>query len=283
MSAPRVDRPSGGRVSRSWDVFRGLVVAEFQDSRDLTLFGVLKWVLEPLSYMLVYFVLVASILGKDRGYAFPLFLLSALVPWRYFTGVMQDSMGLVNRFSSVIVNVGVPKAVLPLVVMTTELTNMLVALLLFVPMVLIYHVDMWPSVLWVPVIVANLVLLTVGPAYLLTVFGLYFADFRGVVQNLIRAGFFLSTALIPLNKIPGDTLPRLIKANPFSGIFDSFRAVFGVYNVRAPAGCDTCPPQLVGHAPKPVDLIYPAVVGVVLLLFGLAVYRWRANRIPKEV
>lgn len=267
----------GRQARRRWSVFRGLVVAELQDSRDLTALGMLKWLLEPLSYMFVYFVLVASILGKNRGYAFPLFLLSALVPWRYFTGVMQSSMGLVGRFSSVIVNVGVPKGVLPLVVMATEAANMLVALLLFAPMLAIYGVDVWPEVLWLPVIVANLVLLTAGPAYLMTMFGLYFPDFRGVALNLVRAGFFLSTALIPLSKVPGDALPRLIRANPFSGIFDSFRAVFGVFLTNREPG------ELVGHAPRPYDLIYPAVVGVVLLVAGVAVYRWRESRIAKEV
>jgi lipopolysaccharide transport system permease protein/teichoic acid transport system permease protein len=276
VSAEKLARPATGRFRRGWNVFRALVVAEFQDSRDLTVIGSIKWLLEPLSYMFVYFVLVASILGRSRGYAFPLFLLSALVPWRFFTGVMQGSMGLVNRFSSVIVNVGVPLAVLPPVVMATELTNMLIALVLFAPMVLIYSVDAWPSVLWLPVIVADLVLLTAGPAYLMTVFGLYFPDFRGVAQNLIRAGFFLSTALIPLSRVPGDLLPKLIKANPFSGIFDSFRAVFGVANVNREG-------ELVGHAPKPVDLLYPALVGVVLLVAGMLLYRARSSRIPKEV
>jgi ABC-type polysaccharide/polyol phosphate export permease len=275
-----VRRPRRG-IRLTLGVSRGLVIAEFQDSRDLTVVGILKWVLEPLSYMIVYFVLLTSLLGQHRGYAFPLVLLSALVPWRYFTGVTQSSMGLVDRFSSVIVNVGIPTGVLPLVVMATEAANLLLALLLFVPMVVIYHVDMWPSVLWVPVVVANLLLLTAGPAYLMSVFGLYLPDLRGVVQNLIRAGFFVSTALIPLSAVPGNVLPRVIQANPFSGIFDSFRAVFGVDAV--PHGCTNCRVHLVGHAPQAADLLYPAVVGVVLLVVGVIAYRWRSDRIPKEV
>ncbi len=251
-------------------MFRALFTAELRSSRDFTLTGVLKWMIEPISYMFIYFVLVASVLARGRaGAAYPMFLLCALVPWRFFTGAVNGSMGLLTRFSSVLTGVPTPKPVLPLVLVATEAANMVVALVLFVPMVLIYDVDVWPSILWLPLILAILVLLTTGPTYLATVFGLYFPDFRGVAQNLIRAGFFVSTALVPISLVPGQRLKLLVTANPMSSVFDSFRTAFGLIRTRT--------------SPELFDLIYPVLVGGLLLVIGLGLYFWRDRHFPKEV
>jgi len=260
------------RLARGWEVFRALTVADLRTTKDFTITGVLKWMLEPISYMFVYFVLVATFLKRPTAeQAFPLFLLCALVPWRFFTGAFVGSMYLLPRFSFVISNTATPTLALPLVAVATEAVNMLIALLLFVPMVAYYGIDVWPAVLWLPVLLGILIVLAIGPAYLGTVFGLYFPDYRGVVQNLVRAGFFISSALITLDFLrrqapEAHELRLLIRANPFTGVFDSFRSVF-----------------LTGTRPLPLDLAIPAGAGLLLLVIGLVVYRRRQREFPKEV
>jgi ABC-type polysaccharide/polyol phosphate export permease len=244
-------------------------MAELRSAKDLTVLGMLKWMVEPVVFMLVYLILLAAVLGRP-SFAYPLFLMCALVPFRFFTGSVSGSMVLLNRFSSALTGVPTPRRVLPLVLLATEAVNLVVSLVVFVPLVMIYDVDVWPSILWLPVVLSILVVLTAGPTYLATVFGLYFPDFRGVAQSLIRAGFFLSTALVPIGEFPreADQLRLLVQANPLSSVFDSLRVVFGMVERTSPA---------------PINLIYPFLVGVLLLAVGLAVYRWRERQFPKEV
>ena len=245
-----------------------LLRAELRTRREFTVTGAVKWMVEPLSYMVIYFVLVASVLRSGQGPVYPLFLLCALVPFQFFNGSVSGAMALLNRFSNVLAGMPTPKAILPLVLIASQAANLLVALVLFVPMVLIYRTDVWPSVLWLPVVLVILVLLTAGPTYLATVFGLYFPDFRGVAQNMLRAAFLVSTALVAFENIPGDRLPILVKANPLSSVFDSFRVAFGAS------------PRT---SPSTFDLVYPLLIGGVLLVIGLAVFRWRERHFPKEV
>jgi ABC-type polysaccharide/polyol phosphate export permease len=253
------------RRQRAREVLSALTVAELRASHEFSIAGVLRWILEPVSYMFVYFVLVAAILNRPE-FAFPLFLLCALVPFRFFTGALNGSMSLVQRYSSVVANTSLPPFVLPLVLIVVEGMDMLVALLLFVPMVIYYGTDVWPSILWLPVGLLTLVLLTAGPILLGTLFGLYYPDLRGVAQNLVRATFFVSTGLVAISRVPGRELPRFFRANPLSGVFDTFRAVF-----------------LHGNTPDVVDLVYPPLVGLLLLLIAIPLYRARARHLPKEV
>ena len=252
-------------MRRIWELLVTLTVAELRESRDFTLAGFARWIIEPVSYMLVYFVVVASILDNYR-FAYPLFLFCALIPWRYFTGVVQDSMHLMRRYSETIKNRAFPTGVLPLVLMAAEATTFFIVLFLFAPLMVVYDIAPTRALLYLPVVLLILLLVTSGPTYIAAIFGLYFPDFRGAAQNLIRAGFFLSSGLVPIEEVPGHELPLLLRANPLTGIFDSFRAIF-----------------LEGRPPFWMDMAYPAAVGTVVLVMGLLLYRWRRFELPKEV
>jgi ABC-type polysaccharide/polyol phosphate export permease len=263
--APPVAASGQTPLGRGWEVFRSLTVAEVKEDRDFTVGGLLRWILEPLSYMVVYMVLLGAIFNRPRE-ALPIFLLAALIPFRFFTETLFRSMGIVKAYASVITNRSLPREVLPLVVVASNGATFLLSMLLLLPFMIIYDVPFTPALVWVPVVIVILLVLSAGPAYLAAVFGLYFPDYRGAAQNLVRVSFFMSTALVSVREVPGQELPELIEANPLSSIFDSFRAAI-----------------LRGRMPGELDLLYPFAVGVVLLILGLALYRRRQHQFPKEV
>jgi ABC-type polysaccharide/polyol phosphate export permease len=252
-------------TARGWEVFRALALAEIKQERDLTVAGFLRWSLEPLSYMVVYFVLIAAIFARPRE-AFPLFLLAALIPFRFFTETINRSLTLVPSYQPILTNRTFPREVLPLVVLGSNATTFVLSLGLLIPFMLAYRVPFTAALGWLPAIIAVMLVLTAGPAYIASLLGLYFPDFRGVIQNLIRVSFFVSSGLVTIEEVPGDDLPLLVEANPLSSIFDAFRAVI-----------------LSGDRPSRLDLLYPLVVGIVLLVVGILAYRWRQPAFAKEV
>jgi ABC-type polysaccharide/polyol phosphate export permease len=118
----------------------------------------------------------------------------------------------------------------------------------------------------VPLILANLALLTSGPAYLMTVLGVYQPDYRGAVQNLIRMGFFVSAGLVRPEMANSQALELVLRANPLSGIFESLRAAV-----------------IYGRAPRAADFLYPFAVGLLLLAVSLMLYKRAAPGFAKEV
>lgn len=252
-------------IRRRWDILIALTLAETREARDLTVLGFVKWILEPLSYVATYVILVQVMLRRGTQ-VYPLFVFCAVLPWQYFQAVVPGAMSLINNFSGVIGNRAFPRGVLPLSLALKEVTTFVLGLLLFIPLMAAYSVDFTMQLLWLPLIVATLVFLCVGPAYIAAVFGVYFPDFRGLVSNLLRIVFLASTALVRPGQIPGETLPRLIKANPLSGIFNSFRDVV----IR-------------GRAPRVFNMVYPLAVGAVLLAVGVALYTWRQRHFAKEL
>lgn len=252
-------------LERRFRVIGALASARLKRDRDLTVVGVLKWLLEPISYMVVYFALVAALLDRP-SFAYPLFLLCALVPWKFFTGVVTGSMGVVAGHAAILTNRAIPRDVLPLVLVATEGASLLIALVLFPPMMAYYGIAPTAALLWLPVVLAVLMLVTAGPAYLGAVFGLYWPEFQPLVQNLVRLGFFISTGLVAVRHLANERLETLLHLNPLSGVFDSMRAIL-----------------LDGRPPRAFDLAYPLAVGLASIAIGLPVYRHRQREFAKEV
>jgi ABC-type polysaccharide/polyol phosphate export permease len=265
-----VGSPAGSATAlrppaRWWEVFRTLTAVEIKEERDLTVTGFLRWTLEPLSYMVVYLILLGAIFNRPRE-AFPLFLLAALIPFRFFSETIFRAMAVVKSNASIITNRNIPRDILPLVTVASHATTLVLSMFLLVPFMVFYDAPFTPALLWMVPTIGILLVLTTGPAYLAALFGLYFPNFRGAAQNLVRVSFFVSTALVALKDIPGQELPVIFDLNPLSGVFDSFRAAI-----------------LRGRMPGELDLLYPLAVGLVLLAAGWLLYRRRQDQFAKEV
>jgi lipopolysaccharide transport system permease protein len=165
-------------------------------------------------------------------------------------------MSIVEKNAAIISNRVFPREVLPLVLIVVEGTTFMLALSLFVPLLAYYNVFPGASLLWLPVVIAVLVALCAATAFVSAVFGVRFPDVRPAAQNLIRLGFFASAGLVQPSDAPSRALEMVLRANPLSGVFESFRAIF----LRA-------------EAPQVTDLLYPLAIAIVVMIIGLPLYR----------
>lgn len=242
-----------------------LTEAELKDTRGLTFAGFLKWLLEPVLTTAVYVVLVQVALRHTQP-DYPLFVLCAVLPWRYFQESVGRGLSLITGYGTLITARRLPRGLLPLVPVATEGASLLVGLLLLPPLMIWYGVAASPALLCLPLVILVLVVLVTGPTYMAVVYGVHFPDFRAPVQTVLRLGFLVSTALVPPGRIGGSGLAFLFRANPMSGIFDSFRDIV-----------------IDGSVPQASHLLYPLAVGLVLLACGRALYLWWEPQMAKEV
>jgi ABC-type polysaccharide/polyol phosphate export permease len=58
----------------------------------------------------------------------------------------------------------------------------------------------------------------------LAVWGLYYRNLQGVIQNLIRLWFYLTPIIWTLDRLKGrPNFQTLVKLNPLTGIIDAYR------------------------------------------------------------
>src|SRR5689334_7865512 len=99
-----------------------LVVRELKVRYKRSVFGLLWTMLNPLLLMIVYTVVFTTIMPVGQR-NFSIFLLSALLPWIFFSTALLQGLNSVIGNQELIRKVRVPQAVFPLSVVGSNLVN----------------------------------------------------------------------------------------------------------------------------------------------------------------
>lgn len=192
-------------------------------------FGVTWAVLVPTVQLIIFTVIFGRFAGlqPDGDYPYPLFVLAALVPWNFFSqSVVLGGQSLVNQ-QEVIKKIYFPRLYVPTGSVVGNGAELLISLLLYAVLLAWYrHVPSWQVIL-LPALLAWLLLVSLGAAYLLSALTLAYRDFRYVSPLIVQSLLFLSPIVYPARILP-DQIGWLLGLNPMAGIIDAFRsAVLG--------------------------------------------------------
>jgi homopolymeric O-antigen transport system permease protein len=273
-------------VWRRRSLVRVLSGRELKRDYEMNVVGFAWWLLEPLSLTLVYVVVIDLIFNRGTP-AYPLFIVTGVLPWKWFSQAVVGSMNTVRGNATLITDVYIPRALLPAVEIVTGLAHFLVGLAIIPIFMAVFHVGPTGYLLWLPVAMAVQFVLTLGLSFPLAVWGLYYRNLSGVAQNLLRLWFYLTPIIWPLARIldrPNFTL--LVKLNPLTGIMDTYRGAFGdmTGEIIRRAGTTRVKlgNELVPHAPG-WPLAYSLGVGVIGLLLGAWYFIHREQQFGKLI
>lgn len=183
----------------------------------------LWWLLEPFLNMIVYVVVFGNVLGNNiMNYA--TFVFSALLMWNFFQKNLLYSVKLVRNNKDILTKIYVPKFVILISYMILNTYKLAFSAIVLVGMMLIFHIQISFSLLWMIPTYIVLFLLTFGLGMILLHFGVYVDDLAYAVGILINMFMFLSgifydvmgTLPYPLNAI-------MICLNPVAMLVDTMR------------------------------------------------------------
>jgi len=246
---------------------RYLVQADIKKKGADTFLGNLWWIMDPLLQMGVYVVFVSLILDvKTKDY--PLFILSAILPWKWFTTSVSDAASSVVSQERLIKQIQFPKLVLPVAATTAGVVGFVFGLIPLAAIMLLYAERISPFLLLIPVIAAAQYAFTLGVALLVSAINVFFRDLGNILRHFLRLWFYLSPALYSLSVLDSSEvfqqnplLRTLAHANPFGVLFEAYRAV--IY------GTPDGPP----HAPDWLPLLLLFGASVLLVAFGAVVFK----------
>jgi ABC-type polysaccharide/polyol phosphate export permease len=246
---------------------RYLVQADIRKKGANTFLGNLWWILDPLLQMGVYVVFVSLVLGvKTPGY--PLFILSAILPWKWFTSSVTDASSSVVSQERLIKQIQFPKIVLPVAATTAGVVGFAYGLIPLAGIMLLFQDRISPFLLLIPVIGFVQFFFTLGVAFLVSAVNVFFRDLGNVLRHVLRLWFYLSPALYSMTVLDesgtfqqNPLLRTLAHANPFAVLFEAYRAV--IYGQ----------PKTAPHAPDWLALFGLLVASLVLLAIGTYVFK----------
>ena len=178
-----------------------LVRADLKKSGADTLLGNVWWIIDPLLQMLVYYVLVGVIL-KRGGEDYPLFILSAILPWKWFESTVRGGAGAVVTHERLVKQIYFPKLVLPFAATLSGIVHFAFGLIPLTALMVVAYPDrlsLW--LLLIPAVAFIQLVFSLAVATLLAGVNVFYRDIGNLARHLLRFWFYLSPALYGLDEV----------------------------------------------------------------------------------
>jgi lipopolysaccharide transport system permease protein len=260
VTVMRIEPPSRWWVLPAGELWNYRELLYFFVWRDIkirykqTAIGAAWAVLQPFLTMLVFSLFFGRLAHiPSQGLPYPIFYYSALLPWMYFAGALQNATNTIVENQRVITKVYFPRLALPLSAVLSGLVDFGISFLMFVAMAIYYRTHLSAAMLWFPLFLLLAVLTALGVGLWLSALNAIYRDVRYVLPFLVQFWLFASPVAYPSSLVPGKWR-WLYGLNPMAGVIEGFRW------------------SLTGNGEPPSRLIFVSVAVVLLLLVSGVAY-----------
>jgi lipopolysaccharide transport system permease protein len=225
---------SGWRALNLVELWRYRELLWFLAVRDIklrykqTALGVAWAVLQPLcttGVFSIFFGVLAKVPSDDLPY--PLFALTALLPWQLFSYALTQSSNSLVAEQRVITKVYFPRLVVPLASVLSGLVDFVVTFVLVLGLMAWYWwkgqpVTLTWAVLAVPLFVLFALAAALAVGLWLSALNVLYRDVRYTIPFLTQLWLFATPVAYPSSLVPAEWRP-LYGLNPMAGVVESFR------------------------------------------------------------
>jgi ABC-2 type transport system permease protein len=203
-----------------------LVRTDFKLRYENSALGYVWSVLHPLLLFGVLYVVFGVILDIGRGIEhFPVYLLTGIVLWRFFTEATKNGLKAIVQRGSLIRKVNFPKYIIVISGTISSLINLGINLFVVLIFMLISGVPLsWEIVFIIPFII-ELYVFALGIAFFLSALNVYLRDVANLWEIVIQAAFYATPILYPLTRVTekSDVIAKLLMMSPAAQVIQDVR------------------------------------------------------------
>lgn len=194
-----------------------LVRTDFKLRYQGSVLGYAWSLLRPLFMFIILYIVFARVLksGGDIPH-FPVYLLLGIVIWNFFLEMTVQSLGSIVGRGDLIRKIRIPRWMIVFSSSISAVINLLLNLIVIAIFMLINHVDLLQTTLWLPLILIEVYLLSLGLSLFLSAAFVKFRDIIYIWEVVLQAGFYVTPILYALSLIPSLTAQKLILLNPMA-------------------------------------------------------------------
>ena len=231
-----------------------------------TILGPLWFVIQPVLTTIMYMFVFGGLAKiSTDGAPQPLFYLSGIMLWNYFSDSFNASSNVFTNNASVFGKVYFPRLVVPLAGLTSNLLKLLIQLVLFILVYIGYRIagvqlPIRPALLLFPFLVLLLAFHALSWGLIISSVTSKYRDLKFLVAFGLQLFMYATPIIYPLSAATG-RIRTALELNPLTPIFEAFKY-----------GCLGCGTLSWG------GLLYSTVFMLVMLFISLIVF----NRVERN-
>ncbi len=205
------------------DIIKSMIIKNLSDKYCGSFLGISWALLTPLLIMMVVAFVFTHII-KMQIERFPLFVLSALLPWFFFVNSICESTGSLRQNSNLIKQFVLPREIIPLSVVMAHFMNFFFGFIVLLPVFILASPAIVKCVFYLPLLLLCYLMFALGVSLLFSVIDVYFRDLAQMLNVGIMFWFWMTPIFYPLEMVPS-AYRWLLVANPGTCYIVLFRSL----------------------------------------------------------
>lgn len=240
------------------DLLSQFVITSIKTRYKRSVLGVVWTLLNPLLTMVIL-TLVFSQLFRITLENYPVYVLSGLVIWNFFSATTSQAMVSMAMGGSLLQRIYVPKSVFTMSAVGVGLVNLGLSIIPLFLIAIFLRTPITPAILVMPLSVLLLILFSIGVGLILETAAVYFADMLPFYEVLLMLWMYGTPIIYPI-EILSPSLQSLIKLNPMYHFVMLFRM-----------------PLYSGEIPPLTEWLIAAAFALIAFILGALIFTAKSN------
>lgn len=208
------------------ELLKTSVKKEIRGKYKASFLGVLWSFINPLLQVLVYAIVFPYML-RNTGDNYIIYLVTGIIPWTYFSNVVNECVTSVKTNAGIIKKVYFPREILPLASAISGLINFFISCIIILVFCSIWHAGFSWHLIYVPLFALMEGMFALGIGMALGAVSAYVQDLEYIVNFILMMAFYGTPIVYQLDMFSGSSvLSQLIHLNPMTGIMAGYRDAF---------------------------------------------------------
>jgi len=229
---------------RDREILANLARKELRVKYKSTALGVAWSMLNPLLYLVVFYVVFTYFLPNDID-DFPIYLLSGLLPWTLFSTGLSGCTTSILSGGNLVTKISFPRELLPLATIRAQIVNFGFQFLVLIAFLIVFgHPLIHRGVILLPLALGVLLLFIVALGFATATWNVRYRDTGHLVELVLLMWFWSTPIVYPASRVLGpeglgslgETLYLL---NPLTNVVLAFQR--GIYGGTSAEGLDLLP------------------------------------------
>lgn len=171
------------------------------------------------------YVLVFSVYLRINMEHFPIFLLTGLLPWAWFSASISECTHSIISNGGLIKKLYLPSEIFPLVYIISNMIHYVLSIPILLIFMLIFGLKPTWTISFVFIILMVQFLLTFTLGLFFAACSVRFRDLLYIVPNFLMIWFFITPLFYPITQVP-DNFRLIVTLNPMAHIIKAYQDIF---------------------------------------------------------
>ncbi len=227
-------------------------------------FGILWSFINPLLQITVY-AIIFPIIMKNNIENYTVFMVCGLIPWTFFSSVINRSSCVIVDNGNIIKKVYFPREILPISLVTSETVTFVISSIIILGFVLGYGMGISVYICFFPLLLIAQYILSIGLSFIVSSITVYFRDIQHFINVFLQLLFYGTPIVYSLQTIP-EEFRWILHLNPMTYIIEGYRNIF--YYQQKPD---------VGH------IFGVIVLGIIITIIGYFIFNKLQKKFAEEL